>query len=113
MFVSGRPEKSLTSKSVEGTSLALQSIDYIHGCDGLPLSVFGVGDGVADDILQEDFEDTSSLFIDEAGNTFHASTASQSANGRLGNTLDIVTKHLKKNKNVGLVEDLQVHYLRD
>ena len=85
---------NLTSKSVEGTSLALQSIDHVHGCDGFPLGVFGVGDGVADDILQEDFEDTSSLFIDEAGNTFHASTASQSANGRLGNTLDIVAKHL-------------------
>ena len=93
-FVSQSLGENLTSKSVEGTSLAFQSIDHVHGCDGLPLSVFGVGDGVADDILQEDFEDTSSLFIDEAGNTFHASTASQSANGRLGNTLDIVTKHL-------------------
>ena len=84
----------LTAESVEGTALTLQSVDDIHGGDGLSLGVLGVGDSITDDVLQEYFEDTSSLFIDEAGNTFHASTASQSANGRLGNTLDIVTKHL-------------------
>ena len=45
--------ESLTSESVEGTSLSLEGIDHIHGGDGLPLGVLGVGDGVPDDVLEE------------------------------------------------------------
>ena len=44
----------LTSESVKGTSLPLQGIDNIHGGDSLPLGVFGVGDGIPDDVLKED-----------------------------------------------------------
>jgi len=46
-----RETYSLTAESVEGTALTLQGIDDIHGGDGLPLGVFGVGDGITDDIL--------------------------------------------------------------
>ena len=45
---------SLTSESVEGTSLPLEGIDHIRGGDGLPLGVLGIGDGIPDDILKED-----------------------------------------------------------
>ena len=45
--------ESLTSESVEGTSLAFQGIDDIHGGDSLPLGMLGVGDSITDDILQE------------------------------------------------------------
>ena len=41
----------LTSESVQGATLAFQSIDDVHGGDGLPLGVLGVGDGVTDDVL--------------------------------------------------------------
>ena len=44
---------SLTSESVESTTLSLQSIDNIHGSDSLPLDVLRVGDSVADNILQK------------------------------------------------------------
>ena len=43
----------LTSESVEGTSLAFQGIDDIHGSDSLPLGMLGVGDGITDDVLKE------------------------------------------------------------
>ena len=43
----------LAAESVQGPALPLQSIDYVHGSDGLPLSVLGVGHGIADDILKE------------------------------------------------------------
>ena len=36
----------LTSESVEGLALPLEGIDNIHGGDGLPASMLGVGDGV-------------------------------------------------------------------
>jgi hypothetical protein len=65
----------LTSESVEGTSLSFQGIDYVHGGDGLPLGVFGICDGISDDILKEYLEHSSGLFVDEARDTFHTSTS--------------------------------------
>ena len=44
----------LTAESVEGTALTLQSVDDIHGGDGLSLGVLGVGDSITDHVLQED-----------------------------------------------------------
>ena len=65
---------SLTSESVEGTSLPLEGIDYIHGSDGLPLGVFSVGNGITDDVLKEDLEDSTSLFVDQARDTLDSTT---------------------------------------
>ena len=42
---------SLTTKSVQSTALALQSVDNIHGGDGLSLGMLSVGDSISDDIL--------------------------------------------------------------
>ena len=83
---------SLTAESVEGTALSLQSVDDVHGGDGLPLGVFGVGDGITDDVFQEDLEDTTGLFVDQARDTLDTTTASQTADGGLGDTLDVITQ---------------------
>ena len=69
-------QMSLTSESVQGASLPLESIDDIHGGDGLPLGVFGVGDGIPDDVLKENLEDSTGLLIDESGDTLDSTTAS-------------------------------------
>ncbi len=61
--------KSLTTESVEGSALPLEGIVDIHGGDSLPLGVFSVGDGITDDVLKEDLEDTSGLLIDEVRDT--------------------------------------------
>ena len=45
--------RSLTFESVQGASLPLQSVNHLHGGDGLSLGVFGVGDGIPDDVLEE------------------------------------------------------------
>ena len=45
--------------------MPLESIDNIHGGDSLPLGVFGVGDRVSDNILEEASENESGLVIDE------------------------------------------------
>ena len=83
----------LTAESVEGTSLPLQGIDDIHGGDGLPLGVLGVGDGITDDVLKENLEDTTGLFVDETADSLHTTSASQTADGGLGDTLDVITQH--------------------
>src|SRR6218665_3810183 len=85
---------SLTAEPVEGTALTLQRVDDVHGRDGLALGVLRVGDGISDDVLEEDLEHTASLFVDETGDTLHTSTSCQTANGRLRNALDVVSEHL-------------------
>jgi hypothetical protein len=73
--------------------LAFQGVDNVHGCDGLPLGMFGVCDGITDDVLQENFEDPTGLLIDEARDTLHTTSASKTTDGRLGDALDVVTKY--------------------
>ena len=94
----------LTSESVEGTTLTLQSIDDIHGSDGLSLGVLGVSDGISDDVLKEDLEDTAGLFVDEAGDTFDTTTTRKTANGGLADTLDVITQHFAMTLGASLSE---------
>jgi hypothetical protein len=44
--------------------LALERVDDVERRDGLSLGVLGVGDGIADDTLEESLEDTTGLFVD-------------------------------------------------
>ena len=55
---------SLTTETVQGAALALEGVDNVERRDGLALGVLGVGDGIADDALEEALEDTTSLFVD-------------------------------------------------
>ena len=97
---------NLTAESVQGTSLALEGVDDVHGGDGLPLGVLGVGDGIPDDVLKEDLEDTSGLLVDESRDTLDSSTASQSPDGGLGDALDVVPQHLPVPFGTSLAESL-------
>ena len=83
----------LTTETVQSTSLSLQSIDNVHGSDGFPLGMLGVGDSITDDIFQENLEDTSGFFVDQAGDTFDTASASQSSDCWLGDSLDVITKY--------------------
>ena len=96
----------LTTESIESPALTLQSIDDIHGSDGLSLGMLGVGDGISDDILKEDLEDTTGLFVDEAGDTLDTTTARKTADGGLGDTLDVITQHLAMTLGATLSESL-------
>ena len=98
--------KCLTAESVESAALTLQSIDDVHGSDGLPLGVFGVGDGIPDDVLEEHLEYATGLFIDEARDTLDTSTTCQTADGGLGDALDVITQHLSVPLGASLSESL-------
>ena len=84
----------LFTKAVEGRTLPLEGVHGIHGSGGLTMSVLGVGDGITDDILKEDLEDAAGLLVDETGDALDATTASQAADGRLGDALDVVPEDL-------------------
>jgi hypothetical protein len=94
----------LTSETVKGLSLSLQGIDDVHGSDGLTAGVLSVGNGVTDDVLKEDLEDTTSLFVDQTRDTLDTTTTSQTTDGGLGNTLDIITKDLSVTLGASLSE---------
>ena len=97
---------SLTSESVEGTSLPLEGVDNVHGGDGLPLGVFGVGDGVPDDVLKENLEHSTGLLVDQARDTLDSTTASQTSDGGLGDALDVISQHLTVTLGASLSESL-------
>lgn len=48
--------------------------------------MLGVGDGVADDVLEENLEDTASLLVDEARDTLHTTTTSETADSGFSDT---------------------------
>lgn len=56
--------------------------------------MLGVGDGVADDVLQEDLEHAARLLVDEPRDALDAAAPRQAADGRLGDALDVVAQHL-------------------
>ena len=57
-------EKRLTTETVQGAALSLECVDNVEGGDGLALGVLSVGDGIADDALEEGLQDTTGLFVD-------------------------------------------------
>ena len=96
----------LAAESVEGTSLTLQGVDDIHRGDGLSLGVLCVGDGVTDHILQEDLQNATGLLVDEARDTLDTTSASETTDGWLGDTLDVITQHLPVTLGATLSETL-------
>ena len=43
--------------------------------------MLSVGNGITDDVLQEDLEDTTGLLVDEARDTLDTATTSETTNG--------------------------------
>ena len=101
-----RSRRCLTTESVESATLSLEGIDDVHGSHGLALGVLSVGDGIADHILKEGLENATGLFVDEARDTLDTTTASKTADGGLGNTLDVVTQDLAMTLGASLAEAL-------
>ena len=68
--------------------------------------MFGVGDGITDDGLEEALQDTTGLFVDHGGDTLDTTTASKTADSGLGYTLDVVTEDLTVTLGAALAETL-------
>lgn len=48
--------------------------------------MLGIGDGVTDDVFEEDLENTTSLLVDKTGDTLHTATTGETTNSGFGNT---------------------------
>ena len=86
--------------------MSLQGVDDVQRGDCLPLGVLSVGDGVTDDRLEESLEDTAGLFVDHGRDTLDTTTAGETADGRLSDTLDVVAKNLPVTLGSALAETL-------
>jgi hypothetical protein len=76
------------------TALSLERVHNVQRGDSLPLGVLGVGDGVTDDTLEEGLEHTAGLLVDHGRDTLDTTTTCETADGGLGDTLDVVAKNL-------------------
>ena len=86
-------DDDLAAKAVQGSALSLERVDDVHGGDRLALGVLGVGDGVADHVLQEDLEHAARLLVDEAAEALDTAASRQTTNRRLGDALNVVAQH--------------------
>lgn len=98
--------RHLATETIQGTALALKSVDDVEGGDGLALGVLSVGDSVTDNGLQEGLEDTTGLLVDHSGDTLDTATTSETADSGLGDTLDVVTQDLAVALGAALAETL-------
>ena len=58
------------------------------------------------DVLQEDLENTTGLFVDETRNTFHTASTGETTDGWLRDALDVVAKDLAMTLSSALSETL-------
>ena len=98
--------EDLTTETVQSAALAFESVDDVHGGHGLALGVLGVGDGIADHVLQEHLQDTSGFLVDQTGDSLDTTTTSETADGGLGDALDVVAKNLSVTLGATLAESL-------
>ena len=93
-FVISAQQCSLTSKPVQGSSLTFQCVHHVHCSHRLALGVFRVSNSVTDNVLEEDFQNSTCFFVDESGDSLHTASASKTSDGWLGYALDVITKDL-------------------
>ena len=78
-----RASRCLSTEAVESASLALERIDDVESRDGLAARMLSVGDGIADDVLEEDLEDATGLLVDETADALNTTTACQTTDSGL------------------------------
>ena len=86
--------------------MALERVNDIQRCNRLTLGVLRVGDRIANYVLKEELENSAGLIVDQARDTLQTATASQAANRRFGNALDVVAQDLAVTLRAALTEAL-------
>ena len=98
--------RKLATETVESAALALEGVDHVQRGDGLAFGVLSVGDGITNDGLEEGLENTTGLLIYHGRDTLDTTTASETTDGGLGDTLDVVTQDLAVTLGAALAETL-------
>jgi hypothetical protein len=85
---------NLAAEAVQCAALSLESIHYVQGCHRLSAGMLGVSDCITDDVLEEHLQHAASLLIYQTTDSLDTSAASQAANGRLCDALNVVSQDL-------------------
>ena len=93
-------------ETIKSPALPLESINNIHGSDGLPPGVLGVCDRVPDHVLKEVPEDAPDLLIDVTADTLDTTSPSETADSWLCDTLDVLAHNLAMPLGTTLTETL-------
>ena len=72
--------------------MALERVYDIHRGDPSAASVISVHQAVTKQILQKDSQHSPRFFVDQSGDTLHTATTSETANGGLCDSLDVVAQ---------------------
>ena len=86
--------------------MAFQGVDDVHGGDGLPLGMLCVCYGIPDHVLKEHLEYTTGFFIDEPRDSLDSSSTCKTSDGRLGDSLDVISEDLTVTLGAPLAESL-------
>ena len=84
----------LCAEAVERLALALKSVDHVECGHGLSAGMLSVANGVADNVSKERLQDTAGLFVHHSGDALDSTTTGKTTDGRLGDSLDVVTHDL-------------------
>lgn len=85
-----RPERFNAYTTSRAVTVLLQDhqylLDWKKRIVNIPFGVLSISDRVTDDVFEEDLEDTTSFFVDEATDTLHSTTTGETTDSRLGDT---------------------------
>lgn len=68
--------------------------------------MLSVGDGITNDALEEGLENVAGLLVNHGRDTLDTTTTSETTDGGLGDTLNVVTKNLAVTLGTALAEAL-------
>ena len=74
--------------------MSLEGVDDVEGSDCLPAGMLGVGHCVSNDVLQKDLQNASGLLVDETADALDATSSGETADGGLGDALDVIAENL-------------------
>ncbi len=88
----------LTAKAVQGAALALERVHDVQRRHGLAAGVLGVGDRVADDVLEEHLQHAAGLLVYEPADTLDTAAAREPADGGLRDALRFVEQNTNQRR---------------
>lgn len=94
----------LDTETIEGTAVALEGVDNVEGGDGLTLGVVGVLSSITNDAHEELTENVTDAVVNQERDTLHTTTAGETADSGLGDTLKVVACQLSVTLGTALAE---------
>lgn len=68
-------------KAVQRLSVAFKCVNDVHGGNRFSSTVLRVHDGIPDDVLQENFQNSAGFVVHETTDAFYATASGKPANG--------------------------------